>query len=55
MDLKKLFNFGILTTLGFTKEDAQGHRTLGSISVCHPHIVLDPIFILERWRCVLLL
>jgi len=36
MKFKNLFGFGKLTTLGFTQEDAQGHETSGSISVCHP-------------------
>ena len=37
MKFKNLFGFGKLTALGFTQEDAQGHDTSGSISVCHPH------------------
>ena len=38
MKFKNLFGFGKLTALGFTQEDAQGHETSGSISVCHPHL-----------------
>ena len=38
MKFKNLFSFGKLTALGFTQEDAQGHKTSGSISVCHPQL-----------------
>ena len=38
MNFKNLFGFGKLRALGFTQEDAQGHDTSGSISVCHPHV-----------------
>ena len=38
MKFKNLFGFGKLTALGCTQEDAQGHKTSGSISVCHPQV-----------------
>ena len=41
MKSKNFFGFGKLTALGFSQEDAQGHETSGSISVCHPHIELS--------------
>ena len=43
MKFKNLFGFGKLTTLGFTQEDAQGHDTSGSISVCHPHVTCEQL------------